>query len=89
MAGADIYVQPSRQLPGGRTEGLPVAAIEAVRAGLPVIVSATGGLCELPGLASDASLALQPVRLVPAEDPGALAACLLERLPVTERPIGA
>jgi glycosyltransferase involved in cell wall biosynthesis len=62
-------VQPSRPLPSGRTEGLPVATLEALSLGLPVVASATGGLRELPH-------APPRLRLIPADDPAALAACL-------------
>jgi glycosyltransferase involved in cell wall biosynthesis len=62
MSFADLYVQPSRPLSSGRTEGLPVATLEALSAGLRVIASATGGLAELHG-----------VSLVPSGDAGALA----------------
>jgi glycosyltransferase involved in cell wall biosynthesis len=41
MAGWDIFVLPSLD------EGFGVAALEAMAAGLPVIASAVGGLCEL------------------------------------------
>jgi glycosyltransferase involved in cell wall biosynthesis len=50
MAAADLYVQPSRRLTTGRTEGLPTATLEALASGLPVVASATGGLAELPGV---------------------------------------
>lgn len=59
---AGVVVIPSRVLPGGRTEGTPMIALEALAAGVPVIASAVGGLCDLPG-----------VQLVPPEDPYALA----------------
>ena len=69
MAAADIYVQPSRPLRNGRTEGMPTATREALQAGLPVIVSRTGGLAELRG-----------VRMVPPEDVTDLALSLTECL---------
>jgi len=69
MTAADLYVQPSRRLASGRTEGLPVATLEALSLGVPVIASATGGLSELPHAAPH-------LRLVPADDPAALAALL-------------
>ncbi|HEX2660314.1 MAG TPA: glycosyltransferase [Polyangia bacterium] len=69
MAGADLYVQPSRPLRSGRTEGLPVATREALSLGLPVVASATGGLVELPHRAPR-------LRLVPPDDHAALADCL-------------
>lgn len=47
FAAADLYVQPSRVLSSGRTEGLPLAALEALAVGLPVIASRSGGLAEL------------------------------------------
>ena len=71
LQSADLYVQPSRRLPTGRTEGLPTATLEALAAGLPVVATQTGGLAELP-------FAFDPprLRLVPPDDPKALAACL-------------
>ena len=47
LAAADLYVQPSRVLPSGRTEGSPMATLEALAVGLPVIASRSGGLAEL------------------------------------------
>jgi glycosyltransferase involved in cell wall biosynthesis len=47
LAAGDLYVQPSRVLPSGRTEGLPMATLEALAVGLPVIASRSGGLAEL------------------------------------------
>lgn len=44
---ADCLVVPSRLGPGGRSEGTPVVALEALARGLPVVGSATGGLTEL------------------------------------------
>jgi glycosyltransferase involved in cell wall biosynthesis len=68
LAGADLFVLPSRRLPGGRTEGMPLAAREALAAGLPVVAAAVGGLAELAGHPR--------VTLVAPEDPGALARVL-------------
>jgi glycosyltransferase involved in cell wall biosynthesis len=63
MRAADLYVQPSRRLPSGRGEGMPLALREALNVGVPAVASALGGMAELPGLV-----------LVPPDDPGALAA---------------
>ena len=66
---ADIYAQPSRTLPNGRAEGMPLATLEALSAGLPVVVSDSGGLGELGARGGGA-------RVVPAGDVAALAAAL-------------
>jgi glycosyltransferase involved in cell wall biosynthesis len=50
MAAADLFVHPCRTLPDGRSEGMPLVVREAHACGLPVIASASGGLCELAGL---------------------------------------
>jgi hypothetical protein len=63
LTGLHAYVQPSR------SEGLCLAAHEAMQAGLPVVASAVG---ELPFSVSDGKTGL----LVPPEDPGALAHAL-------------
>jgi glycosyltransferase involved in cell wall biosynthesis len=68
LGAADVFAHPARVLPGGRTEGMPVAVGEAIAAGLPVVAAACGGLCELAGTAG--------VRLVPPDDVGALARAL-------------
>jgi glycosyltransferase involved in cell wall biosynthesis len=65
LRAADLYAQPSRVLPNGRTEGLPLATLEALATGLPAVVSDSGGLAELAGRASD-------VRVVPSGDVTAL-----------------
>ncbi|HET6149491.1 MAG TPA: glycosyltransferase family 4 protein [Polyangia bacterium] len=49
LAAADLYVQPSRALSSGRTEGVPLATLEALAVGVPVIAARTGGLAELDG----------------------------------------
>lgn len=63
LAAADVFVMPSR------SEGMPMAMIEAMLAGLPVVASRIGGIPEL--IPDD-----QHGLLVPSEDPGALAAAL-------------
>jgi glycosyltransferase involved in cell wall biosynthesis len=67
---ADLFVQPSRMTAGGRSEGLPVAALEALAVGLPVIASDSGGLTELAGA----------VDLVAPDDAPGLAAAIGRRL---------
>jgi glycosyltransferase involved in cell wall biosynthesis len=62
LAGFDVYCQPSRY------EGLGLALIEAMQAGLPCVASRVGGMPEVLG---DCGL------LVPAEDPDALADALV------------
>jgi glycosyltransferase involved in cell wall biosynthesis len=47
LAMAEVFVHPCRQLPGGRTEGLPVAVREALLAGVPVLATSSGGIAEL------------------------------------------
>ena len=47
LGAAGVYVQPSRTLWNGRTEGFPVSTLEALAAGVPVITSDSGGLAEL------------------------------------------
>ena len=60
LAAADMFVLPSRQ------EGLPLALMEAVCSGLPLVTTAVG---EVPNLLTDGTDAL----VVPPEQPGALA----------------
>ncbi|MBP6634037.1 MAG: glycosyltransferase family 4 protein [Kofleriaceae bacterium] len=47
LAGADVVLVPSIER-GGRSEGTPRVALEALAAGRPIAVSRTGGLAELP-----------------------------------------
>ncbi len=72
LAGLHLYLQPSR------SEGLCVAAHEAMQAGVPVIASAVGELpCSIvPGATG---------WLVPPGDAAALAAALAEALAMPER----
>jgi hypothetical protein len=62
----DVFVMPSRY------EGLPNAVLEALACGVPVVATDVPGMREATGLAA---------RLVPPEDPDALAGALLEALP--------
>jgi glycosyltransferase involved in cell wall biosynthesis len=59
---ASVVVIPSRVLANGRSEGMPVVALEALATGVPVVASAVGGLVDLA-----------EIRTVPPEDPIALA----------------
>lgn len=72
LAGLHLYLQPSR------SEGLCIAAHEAMQAGLPTIVSAVG---ELPYTVRDGETGL----VVPPGDPEALAQALAWMLSHPER----
>jgi glycosyltransferase involved in cell wall biosynthesis len=71
LQAADTFALPSRQLPSGRSEGLPCALLEALAAGLPIAAS------QLPGI--EPLLAEHAPRhvLVPPDDPDALRAAWL------------
>lgn len=69
FAEAHLCVVPSRRLPSGREEGLPVSALEAAHAGVPLLVSRASGLAEV----------FRPERealVVDGEDPAAWAHAL-------------
>lgn len=75
LRAADAAVLPSR------TEGMPVALLEAMSCALPVVATRVGGSAEvLDGTAAG--------WLVPAEEPAALAAALAEVLQDGERGAG-
>lgn len=63
LAAADLFVLPSR------SEGLPLALIEAMGASLPIVATNVGGIAEVVTHDVDAML-------VPPEEPAAMAAAL-------------
>lgn len=71
LLAARVYVQPSRRLWNGRTEGLPLSTLEALALGVRVISSDSGGLADLT--AGPRGPAIQ---VFPAGDHHALAAIL-------------
>lgn len=66
FAAADVFVHPSLVLEGGRTEGVPVALMEALAEGLPTIATRAGGI------ASYFKADSEQLRLVPPGDVAAL-----------------
>ncbi|MGE0545988.1 MAG: glycosyltransferase family 4 protein [Kofleriaceae bacterium] len=66
LSDASVVVVPSRVSRNGRTEGMPMIALEALAAGVPVVASAVGGLPELA----------PAVRLVPPDDARSLASAI-------------
>lgn len=83
LAAADAFALPSRVLADGRHEGLPVALLEAMAAGSPVVATRTGGV---PEVVEDGVSGL----LVQPDDARALRAALehLARSPVLCRALG-
>lgn len=72
FARAGVVVVPSRVMPTGRSEGMPVVALEALAAGVPVVASNVGGFRSLGSPTGTGD----PISLVPPEDPRALAAAI-------------
>lgn len=74
LAAADVFVLPCRDARAGlQTEGLGLAVLEASASGLPVVVGRSGGSVDS---VQDRTTGL----LVRAEDPGEVAAALVELL---------
>lgn len=69
LAAADTFVHPALQLPDGRADSAPVSVMEAMSAGLPVVVTAVGGLPQIVDHGQDGLL-------VRPNDPGALQGAL-------------
>jgi glycosyltransferase involved in cell wall biosynthesis len=80
LAAADVYVFPSRH------EGFPVALVEAIACGLPVVASDASGVQEILGIPPDGAGVV-----VAREDPAALADALARLLddPEWRRALGA
>jgi glycosyltransferase involved in cell wall biosynthesis len=78
LAQSDALVVPSR------SEGLPLAVLEALALGKPVVATRVGGI---PEIVTDGATGL----LVPPEDPGAMAEALVRLLaePALARALGA
>lgn len=71
LAQANCYVQPSIIMPSGKMEGIPVALMEAMASGLPVVATAISGV---PELVQEGKTGW----LVPPESPQAIADVLTE-----------
>ncbi|MES2643179.1 MAG: glycosyltransferase family 4 protein [Myxococcota bacterium] len=72
LAAATIFALPCRRAPDGDQDGIPVALLEAMAAGLPVVTTAVSGLPEI----ADEAVGW----IVPPDDSAALAAALLAAL---------
>jgi glycosyltransferase involved in cell wall biosynthesis len=72
LAASDVFVLSSDR------EGLPIAALEALAAGRPVVATAVG---DVPTVVRDGVTG----KLVPPRDPAALASALVELLGDPER----
>ncbi len=78
MAAADVFVLPSIVAPSGQMEGIPVALMEAMAAGLPAVASRLSGIPELIADGQDGLL-------VPPGDAEALARAVARLADADER----
>ena len=65
MCHTNLFVQPSRVL-NGRQEGCPVSLLEALDAGVPALMSATGGMREIS--AKTGLMCIEPNRVATLRD---------------------
>ncbi|HPZ92671.1 MAG TPA: glycosyltransferase, partial [Bacillota bacterium] len=72
-AALDLFVLPSL------SEGMPLALLEAMAAGVPIVATRTGGIKDLILTAEDV-VNLDSARLVPPGDPLAMATCIQRAL---------
>jgi glycosyltransferase involved in cell wall biosynthesis len=73
LAKADVFALPSRVTSTGDRDGLPVAILEAMAAGLPIVSTSVSAIPEAVGHGSEGFL-------VPPDDPDALARALAKLL---------
>ena len=73
VAASDVFVMPSVELADGRRDGIPVALMEAMAIGVPVVASQVSGI---PELVRDGRTGV----LVPPADPVALADAIADLL---------
>ena len=71
LSDADAFVAPARREASGKMDGLPVALLEAMGAGVPVIATQLSGV---PEVVQDGVTGM----LVPSDDPARLAAALMD-----------
>jgi glycosyltransferase involved in cell wall biosynthesis len=62
LTAADAFALPSRVLASGRSEGAPVALLEAMSFGLPSVASAVGGVTDVLAPGDGAGIVVPPDR---------------------------
>jgi len=75
---ADVFALTSRVTPEGDADGVPTVIVEAMACGLPIVSTRVSGIPEAVAEGSNGLLA-------PAEDAGAISACLAELIGDPER----